>query len=112
MCHFFPQTSEIRPLTIRSFKQAASRPQVGLTRPLRTALSSAYVANEGVLDRGVSPRSPFLNSKVMAEVENPMGEEVEMDEDALLADFDAGLKKKKKKKKKPVRLSAHKRYMA
>jgi len=39
---------------------------------------------------------------VMAEVENPMGAEPEMDEDALLADFDAGLKKKKKKKKKPV----------
>lgn len=37
----------------------------------------------------------------MAEVENPIGEEL-MDEDALLADFDAGLKKKKKKKKKPV----------
>lgn len=44
----------------------------------------------------------FIVSIVMAEVENPMGAEPEMDEDALLADFDAGLKKKKKKKKKPV----------
>ena len=39
----------------------------------------------------------------MAEVENPMGDTPEVDEEAMLAEFDAGLSKKKKKKKKKVR---------